>query len=181
MPSPLPCGAAFCRYELRPLNLPSSDFSVTYRELWGDGCRLGDSAKFTGRIVSPKRSAILRLPLLNFPDGLRGAALLWLRVAVALTLARIAAEYLEADRELPGILIDAAALLLGIGLFTPGPALLIAVQQIVSMIIHPPRQDWSGFLVASILIALMVLGPGAYSIDRWLFGRKRLTIGRPGN
>jgi uncharacterized membrane protein YphA (DoxX/SURF4 family) len=102
-------------------------------------------------------------------------------VAVALTLARIAAEYLEADRELPGILIDAAALLLGIGLFTPGPALLIAVQQIVSMIIHPPRQDWSGFLVASILIALMVLGPGAYSIDRWLFGRKRLTIGRPGN
>jgi uncharacterized membrane protein YphA (DoxX/SURF4 family) len=50
---------------------------------------------------------------------------------------------------------------------------------IVRMIIDTANENWTSFLVASILIAITVLGPGAYSIDHWLFGRKRITIGRP--
>jgi hypothetical protein len=105
-------------------------------------------------------------------------ALLWLRLAVALIFARDAVESLARSQQLPCILVSAAALLIGTGFLTPAFALCTAVVEITWMMVHRADEWWSTFLVASILIALTVLGPGAYSIDRWLFGRKRLTIGR---
>lgn len=119
----------------------------------------------------------MRLPFFNFPEGFQGLALLLLRLAVTLVLAREAGEFLVAGWELPGAFICLAALLAGIGFLTPVSALLTALAEVVLMILHNSSEEWSRFLVASILIALTVLGPGAYSIDRWLFGRKRLTIG----
>ena len=120
---------------------------------------------------------ILRLPFPSFPDGLRGLGLLWLRLAVALSFAHEAVESLARSQQLFGILVGGAALLIGTGFLTPALALCMAVAEIAWLMVHRTSEVWSTFLVASILFALAVLGPGAYSIDRWLFGRKRITIG----
>jgi uncharacterized membrane protein YphA (DoxX/SURF4 family) len=41
-------------------------------------------------------------------------------------------------------------------------------------------EDWPlPFLLVGVLAALAILGPGAYSVDAWLFGRRKLIIGRP--
>lgn len=127
------------------------------------------------------RSVYLRLPLPSFPDGLRGFALLWLRVAAALALAQGAAELLDRHREWSSVGAASVALFVAIGFLTPAFALLAGLVEMTWMIVHPVDVGWSAFLLASILVALAVLGPGAYSIDRWLFGRKRLTIGRSPN
>ena len=120
---------------------------------------------------------ILRLPFSSFPDRLRGVALLWLRMAAALTLARIAAAALTRNQQWSFIAIGLVAVCVAVGFLTPVAALPTALEQVTSMALHRAEGGWSAFLVASILFALTVLGPGAYSIDRWLFGRKRLTIG----
>jgi uncharacterized membrane protein YphA (DoxX/SURF4 family) len=86
---------------------------------------------------------------------------------------------MNGGQQLSCILIGTAALLVGAGFLTPASCLLSGATEIAWLVLHRAGEDWSRFLVASILIALTVLGPGAYSIDRWLFGRKRLTIGRP--
>jgi putative oxidoreductase len=128
--------------------------------------------------IAKERLRLVRLPLLNFPDGLHGLALFWLRLAATLYLARNAAECFEGGSALQGSLVGFAALLIAIGLVTAAPALLVATMEVVRIMLHRTVEQWSSFLVASILIALVLLGPGAYSIDRGLFGRKRLTIGR---
>lgn len=115
----------------------------------------------------------------NFLDGLRGFALLWLRMAVAIVIAMDTAQSFLENRELTGVLLGAGAIFIGVGLLTVASAPLVAVAEIPWQIPYRTGDVSSRFLIASILIALTFLGPGAYSIDRWLFGRKRLTIGRP--
>jgi hypothetical protein len=148
-------------------------------KLQGPDCSFRDSAVVRMRIRSSKGASILRLPFPIFSDGLRGIALLWLRVAAASALVQVALASLTRGQQLSCIGIAVAAVFIGVGFLTPLFGLCAGLAEVVWMIVHPAGEGWSAFLVASILIALTVLGPGAYSIDRWLFGRKRLTIGRP--
>ena len=74
------------------------------------------------------------------------------------------------------------ALLLG-GLMTPLAALIVALGGIaISFSVVPlPDQDFfSGNLAIINLIvlalALAALGPGAFSLDAWMFGRREITI-----
>ncbi len=70
-----------------------------------------------------------------------------------------------------------AALCIAVGFMTPAFGVVVALVEVAWMVSYRAETWRSSFLLASILIALTVLGPGAYSIDRLLFGRKRLTIG----
>lgn len=116
----------------------------------------------------------------GFPDGIRGIALLWLRIAVALLLLRDCAMNWERGHAL---VIPAAYAVAGLcliaGVLTPTLGLIAAILEILKAV-GPGWASWPfSLLMISVLVALAVLGPGAYSVDAWLFGRKKLMIGRP--
>jgi putative oxidoreductase len=115
----------------------------------------------------------------TFANGLPGKGLLLLRLITGASLLYI--EYLEVTRqsEAPQLLYAlafarvAAGLLLIIGLWTPVAGTAIAALEV-----------WSAFsggdLLISIILAalgagLAMIGPGAWSIDARLFGRKHLS------
>jgi len=89
----------------------------------------------------------------SFPDGRPGAGLLILRIALA---------YGMADQMI-GI---AVAPLLVLGFMTPAGAVIAAA---IALFFGSPS-------VAAIAIALALLGPGAFSVDAKLFGRREIVI-----
>jgi putative oxidoreductase len=66
------------------------------------------------------------------------------------------------------------AILLLIGLATPIAGIVDAAIE-VGIIVWGKHYDSSFMLVASIGVALAMLGPGAWSLDAWVFGRKRIV------
>ena len=112
-----------------------------------------------------------------FPTGTAGAALFLLRISVAATLvvdgianwASVTSFWI-----FPAIAIP--AIFLGLGLLTPYFA---AISVLIRMGIFLTMGNGSQFhAVTSILdsFVLAVMGPGAYSIDARLFGRRLLTV-----
>lgn len=75
------------------------------------------------------------------------------------------------------LFLGAGALCMAAGFLTPVICIVIAIAQILLLFLARTG-DWPAHIMAlSILIALAALGPGAYSIDGLLFGRRRLAIG----
>jgi putative oxidoreductase len=65
--------------------------------------------------------------------------------------------------------------LLIIGLWTPISASLMAISEI--SLLFFPGSDFSMHIVtATIGVAIAMIGPGAWSVDARLFGRKRIRI-----
>jgi len=67
-----------------------------------------------------------------------------------------------------------AGLLLTIGLWTPIAGVAQAI--VVMWIAIGERSDALHFITASIGLSLAMLGPGAWSVDARLFGRKRIDV-----
>jgi len=67
-----------------------------------------------------------------------------------------------------------AALLLA-GLWTPVAGVLLAMVELGLALFHPGDR-WMHMLVGALGITLAMLGPGAWSVDARLFGRKRIQI-----
>jgi uncharacterized membrane protein YphA (DoxX/SURF4 family) len=89
----------------------------------------------------------------SFPDGRPGAGLLILRMAVAYGIAE-------------NVIGIAVAPLLLLGFMTPAGAIIAAA---IAFFYGSP-------FIATIAIALALLGPGAFSIDAKLFGRREIVI-----
>jgi len=68
----------------------------------------------------------------------------------------------------------AAALLLA-GLWTPIAGILMALAE-VGLAFSVPGDPWMHILLAALGVSLAMLGPGAWSVDARLFGRKRIQI-----
>jgi putative oxidoreductase len=66
-------------------------------------------------------------------------------------------------------------LLLLAGLWTPVAGGLVAAEALWNA--FSTGQPWSWVMVATLGVALALIGPGAWSIDARLFGWKRLEIG----
>jgi putative oxidoreductase len=113
----------------------------------------------------------------TFADGWPGAALLLQRVVVAVILARDCCVDLTAPPfypALPHILGACAGALFLIGLWTPIVGALIAATELwVAVHGSEPRLS---FLLATTGAATAMLGPGAYSLDARLFGRRHLDL-----
>jgi uncharacterized membrane protein YphA (DoxX/SURF4 family) len=69
----------------------------------------------------------------------------------------------------------AAAALLLAGLWTPVTGVLLAVDEIFLAFSHS-YDPWIHIVLGALGAALAMLGPGAWSVDARLFGRKRIQI-----
>ena len=113
-----------------------------------------------------------------FPPGAPGTGLLVLRISVAATFVLIAANRTDMSYIHPlflGALVVAACL--AIGFLTPYLSFLVCVYAVVNLFGTGARLDI--LLLASLLLssaALALLGPGAYSIDARLFGRRVVVV-----
>ena len=111
----------------------------------------------------------------TFARGWPGTGLLSLRVITAIVSIHYAISGFASE---PILLLRTAmeitsGLLLCAGLWTPvagGALSIVALWSVFSGTGDP----WAQILLASVGIALAMLGPGAWSIDARLFGRKRL-------
>jgi putative oxidoreductase len=115
----------------------------------------------------------------TFPEGWPGAGLLFLRVAAAIPAVQHGVAGLLTTPVVSHIVLQlmatAAASLLLVGLSTPIAGVLLAVAEIVLSLSHS-HDPWEHFLLGALGAALAMLGPGAWSVDARLFGRKRIQI-----
>ena len=66
-------------------------------------------------------------------------------------------------------------MLLLLGLWTPVAGVLMAVAEL-SLAFSHATDPWVHILLGTLGAALAMLGPGAWSVDARLFGRKRIRI-----
>jgi uncharacterized membrane protein YphA (DoxX/SURF4 family) len=115
----------------------------------------------------------------TFPDGWPGTGLVLLRAVAAISLFKQGAAGLLTAvpptlAAIQLVALGAAALLL-IGLWTPVSGALMALADLCLAFSHP-ADPWVHVLVGTLGFALAMLGPGAWSVDARLFGRKRIQI-----
>ena len=140
------------------------------------------------KMSAPGRYALQRL-FSTFPGGRPGLGLLLLRTAVGVTaaaagifsFASLAVARVESWL-LGGVLLASGAAL-AVGLLTPTAAALIAACFLGIAASWLPAPLWSlqdtraiaGAMVVC-AIAISLLGPGAFSLDGRLFGRREIVI-----
>jgi uncharacterized membrane protein YphA (DoxX/SURF4 family) len=73
----------------------------------------------------------------------------------------------------PRILDVGAAILLIIGLWTPIAGAVIAMVETGAVFSHA-ADPWIPILLATLGLSLAMIGPGAWSVDARLFGRKHI-------
>ena len=115
----------------------------------------------------------------TFPEGWPGAGLVFLRAVAAIPpfqhgIAVLLTPPLPALVGLRMVAAGAAALLL-VGLWTPVAGVLMAIAELCLTFSHP-IDAWTHILIGTLGAALAMLGPGAWSMDARLFGRKRIQI-----
>ncbi len=114
----------------------------------------------------------------TFADGWPGMGLLLLRVITTAWLIRcLIAGLREAHQFAPIaqlIAVGAGALLL-IGLWTPVIGTLVVIVETWIAFSHP-GDPWIPIMLAALGATLAMMGPGAWSMDARLFGRKHINI-----
>jgi putative oxidoreductase len=112
----------------------------------------------------------------TFPNSWPGLGLVVLRFATGLSLitaAHVAPDLANTTSLLARCVLGAVAVLIWIGLWTPLAAVIAAAIQII-LITLAHQFNLSSIVFAAAGLSLALLGPGAWSFDARLFGRKRL-------
>jgi hypothetical protein len=114
-----------------------------------------------------------------FPTGLPGLALLLLRGSAASALVVHSANHRQ---DLPGwaqALAVLVSIALSLGYLTPIAAIASLVFHALIWSVIGVDSVAASAIVAVDAVALALLGPGSYSIDSYLFGRRVVVIPRP--
>jgi putative oxidoreductase len=112
----------------------------------------------------------------TFPNSWPGLGLLILRFAAGLSLAavaHVAGDLADTASSLARHAVDGLAVMIWIGLWTPFAAVAATAIQII-VIVFGHRFNLSLLIFATLALSLAMLGPGAWSLDARLFGRKRI-------
>lgn len=113
----------------------------------------------------------------TFPEGIPGFGLVILRAAVAVPLIYHAIAGLLNNQPPAALALIAAgaAVLLAIGLWTPVAGAIVAIAEL-GLALSDPSELSTSLHFALLGAALAMLGPGGWSIDSRLFGRKHIDI-----
>jgi hypothetical protein len=106
-----------------------------------------------------------------FPDGVAGLGLLGVRLSVIATLI-LSVQLTQTNSLLVMWATGILALLLGVGLATPICASICCVVEACVLLGTHGAGPICVSASALVALSLALLGPGAYSIDARLFGRK---------
>ena len=115
----------------------------------------------------------------SFADGWPGAGLLLLRLVIGggllyggIVSARSA---FDTEQMVPPLLATAFGAMLVVGLFTPFAGIMVAAVEVWIAFSHPGYR-WPQIGLAGLCLSLVMIGPGAWSIDARLFGRKQIDL-----
>jgi putative oxidoreductase len=114
----------------------------------------------------------------TFPEGWPGTGLVFLRAATTIPLVQFIAGSQATTLPVSDTFQFLAAIcsaLLTIGLWTPVAGLFMAVSE-MSLLLFPSTSASMHIVLAALGVALAMIGPGAWSVDARLFGRKRIRI-----
>jgi putative oxidoreductase len=115
----------------------------------------------------------------TFADRWPGVGVLLQRLLVAIMLVRFCVIRLTDSpfsiSMIPHIIGACAAMLFLVGLWTPFVGTLIAVIELWIAMTHV-SDPWISIMLATISATSAMLGPGAFSIDAVLFGRRHLDV-----
>lgn len=122
----------------------------------------------------------------TFPNSWPGIGLLLIRLCLGITLIYLGTVGLSGKPPEPITLIQnliasAGGIFLLAGLWTPAVGGLIALDEvwIALSLCAANREDmWLHIRLAIFAVSVAMLGPGVWSIDARLFGRKRIDIDR---
>jgi uncharacterized membrane protein YphA (DoxX/SURF4 family) len=119
----------------------------------------------------------------SFAGGWPGVGLLLLRLLTAVALIRFGIADVLAAPPLTTVILEiigtGAGILLLIGLWTPVAGALAAIVEVwlaLSRCFSHSGDPWIPIVQAVLSAVLAMVGPGAWSIDARLFGRRRIDV-----
>ena len=116
----------------------------------------------------------------NFARGWPGIGLLLIRIAAGVSLIIHGLQTFQVGETPASLVLSLLAIgdgaLLLAGLWTPIAGFLVIAIAIEQTITHH-ENPYPAILLATIGAALALVGPGALSMDAWLFGWKKIDIG----
>jgi uncharacterized membrane protein YphA (DoxX/SURF4 family) len=128
---------------------------------------------------------ILQRLFSTFPSSWPGVGLILLRLCLGIALVYFGIAGLSNPSETialaQNLIAAAGGIFLLAGLWTPVIGTLIGLDEVWIALLHDsPRQEhtWIHIFLAILALSVATLGPGAWSIDARLFGRKRFDIDR---
>jgi uncharacterized membrane protein YphA (DoxX/SURF4 family) len=126
-----------------------------------------------------QKGELLQRLFSTFANGWPGLGLLCQRLLAAMLLfhhsivsARAPTEFATAVQQIIGA---GAGVLLLFGLWTPLVGTLLALTEVWRAITHS-GDPWISITLATLGVTLAMIGPGAWSIDARLFGRKHIDM-----
>jgi putative oxidoreductase len=110
----------------------------------------------------------------TFANGWPGAGLLLLRALTGMALLHYEVPQIierPVIGAVPQLIAVVGGIFLLVGLWTPAAGAAVAIVE-VWIIFVAARDPWVSLMLATLGAALAMIGPGAWSIDARLFGRK---------
>jgi putative oxidoreductase len=122
----------------------------------------------------------------TFADGWPGIGLLLLRLLTSVALIHFGIASLRETPPLASVVLQivglGAGILLLIGLWTPVAGALVAIAKVCVALLRycsHSGDPWIPVMLAFLGVVLAMVGPGAWSIDARLFGRKHIDFPEP--